>query len=140
MVRLLKGPFTLMCIKILDFHRVSLCFVRNLELKSRICVRSTGNVISSISLFSESCYQESIGFWPNPSKNVTFACSLELLLFFRYFELCVHIFRRDLSGPETHESGEISTRVGAHGGTPTPVPRGDAVDLSDPKICTKPRH
>ena len=47
-------------------------------------------------------------FVPKPSKNVTFACALELLPFRRYLELCVQIFRRDRSGPETHESGEYA--------------------------------
>ena len=83
------------------------------------------------SLFSESCSTRSE---QNPMDFVTFACVQDLLSFRCYLKLCVHIFRRDLSGPETHESGEISTRVGAHGGTPTPVPKGDTVGLSDPKI------
>ena len=58
-------------------------------------------------------------FVAKPSKYVTFACALELLPFRRYLELCVQIFRRDRSGPETHESGGDAPRVGPHGGTPT---------------------
>ena len=42
---------------------------------------------------------------------ITFACVLDLLSFRCYLKLCVHIFRRDLSGPETHESGEIKRHV-----------------------------
>ena len=50
---------------------------------------------------------------------IGFACALELLSFLHYLELRVQIFRRDRSGPETHESGEDAPRVGPHGGTPT---------------------
>ena len=40
-----------------------------------------------------------------PSKKPRYACILDLLSFLCYLELCVQIFRRDLSAPETHESG-----------------------------------
>ena len=73
------------------------------------------------SLFSERCSRKIIDFVAKPSKNVTFACALELLSFRRYLELCVQIFRRDRSGPETHESGEFSVCMKS-GGVPHPTP------------------
>ena len=54
-------------------------------------------------------------FCTSPSKKPRFACVLDLLSFLCYLELCVQIFRRDLSAPETHESGEFFTRVGPDG-------------------------
>ena len=53
------------------------------------------------------------------AKNIRFTCAPELLSFLCYLELRVQIFRRDRSGPETHESGGDAPGLGTHGGTPT---------------------
>ena len=59
----------------------------------------------STALFSERWYGLPL---PRPSEKTRNACVRDLLAFLGYLELCVHIFRRDLSAPEKHESGEFS--------------------------------
>ena len=56
-----------------------------------------------------------------PSKIVP----LDLLSFLCYLELCIKIFMRDRSAPETHESGEFFAWVRHHGGTPFAASKGN---------------
>ena len=62
-------------------------------------------IISRSSLFSERWYPLRELPLPRPSKKPETLDVRDLLAFLGYLELCVHIFRRDLSAPETHESG-----------------------------------